>query len=167
MCSSSTMLSRLVEKAERLMERANAEDRDDLVDGIEAVRNALAKGDSEGLDGAAAQLADLIYYLEAERGVLMKRYPNCRAQRAGEETCRRCGMDLAPLLAVERAAESLISRAVGELVAGEIQTAVHTLANAGGLSAAPLIGRLSRLARSLREVPSRPDDVESGPNTDS
>jgi hypothetical protein len=76
-------------------------------------------------------------------------------------------MDLAPLLAVERAAESLISRAVGELAAGEIQTAVHTLAKAGCLSTDPLIGHLSRFARTLREVPPRPDDVESGLNTDS
>jgi molecular chaperone DnaK len=54
-----------VEKAERLMEGASAEDRDDLVDGVEAVRDALAQGDSEALDRAAAQLADLIFYLEA------------------------------------------------------------------------------------------------------
>jgi hypothetical protein len=54
-----------VEKAERLMQVANAEDRDDLVDGVEAVRDALAQSDGEALDRAAAQLADLIHYLEA------------------------------------------------------------------------------------------------------
>jgi molecular chaperone DnaK (HSP70) len=57
--------SALVEKAERLMEGANAEDRDDLVDGIEAVRDALAQGDVKALARASAQLADLLYYLES------------------------------------------------------------------------------------------------------
>ena len=57
--------SALVEKAERLMEGANAEDRDDLVDGIEAVRDALAQGDAKALGRASAQLADLLYYLES------------------------------------------------------------------------------------------------------
>lgn len=55
----------LVEKAERLLEGANPEDRDDLVDGIEAVRDALAQDDAAALEQAVAQLADLIYYLES------------------------------------------------------------------------------------------------------
>jgi len=55
----------LVEKAERLLDGANAEDRDDLVDGIEAVKDALANDHGEALDQAVAQLADLIYYLES------------------------------------------------------------------------------------------------------
>jgi molecular chaperone DnaK (HSP70) len=55
----------LVEKAERLMEGANAEDRDDLVDGIEAVHEALSRDDGAALEEAVAQLADLIYYLES------------------------------------------------------------------------------------------------------
>ncbi len=55
----------LVEKAERLLEGANPEDRDDLVDGIEAVRDALAQDDAAALEQAVALLADLIYYLES------------------------------------------------------------------------------------------------------
>ena len=54
-----------VEKAERLLEGANTDDRDDLVDGIEAVRDALAADDIKALELAVAQLADLIYYLES------------------------------------------------------------------------------------------------------
>ncbi len=59
----------LIEKAQRLLEGANPEDRDDLVDGIEAVRDALAQGarDQAGaaaLEQAVGQLADLVYYLE-------------------------------------------------------------------------------------------------------
>jgi len=98
----------------------------------------------------------------------MKRYPNCRAQRAGEETCRRCGMDLAPLLAVERAVESLIARAVGELAAGEMQTAVHTLGKARDLTAAPLIGHLRGFVHSLREGPrgsDQPSDSSGEPRS--
>jgi molecular chaperone DnaK (HSP70) len=55
----------LVEKAERLLEGANPEDRDDLVDGIEAVRDALGQDDAAALEQSVASLADLIYYLEA------------------------------------------------------------------------------------------------------
>ena len=55
----------LVEKAERLLEGANPEDRDDLVNGIEAVRDALAQDDAAALEQALALLADLIYYLES------------------------------------------------------------------------------------------------------
>ena len=54
----------LVEKAQRLMEGANPEDRDDLVDGIERVQDALAADDTEALERATGQLSDLIYYLE-------------------------------------------------------------------------------------------------------
>ena len=55
----------LVEKAERLLEGANPEDRDDLVDGIEAVRDALGQDNAAALEQSVASLADLIYYLEA------------------------------------------------------------------------------------------------------
>jgi molecular chaperone DnaK (HSP70) len=54
----------LLEKAERLLETAGAEDKDDLVDLSEAVRDALAAGDPAKLGPAVAALSDLIYYLE-------------------------------------------------------------------------------------------------------
>ncbi len=54
----------LLEKAERLLESASAEDKEDLVDLIEAVRDALAADDSAKLGPAVASLSDLIYYLE-------------------------------------------------------------------------------------------------------
>ena len=54
----------LLEKAERLLETAGAEDKEDLVDLIEAVRDALAADDLAKLDPAVASLSDLIYYLE-------------------------------------------------------------------------------------------------------
>lgn len=54
----------LVEKAERLLEKAGAEDGEDLVNGIEAVKDAMDKAD-EVLQRAMDNLADLLYYLEA------------------------------------------------------------------------------------------------------
>jgi len=55
----------LIEKAERLMESANAEDKEDLVNLVEAVRDALAAGDADATERAVAELSDLIYYLES------------------------------------------------------------------------------------------------------
>ncbi|MHB8167075.1 MAG: Hsp70 family protein [Sulfuricella sp.] len=54
----------LMEKAERLLEKAGAEDGEDLVNGIEAVKDAMDKAD-EVLQPAMDGLADLLYYLEA------------------------------------------------------------------------------------------------------
>ncbi|MHB1590334.1 MAG: Hsp70 family protein [Sulfuricella sp.] len=54
----------LMEKAERLLEKAGAEDGEDLVNGIEAVKDAMDKAD-EVLQSAMDGLADLLYYLEA------------------------------------------------------------------------------------------------------
>lgn len=55
----------LIEKAERLLDTANPEDREDLVDLIEAVRDRLDQDDPSGLEQARVTLADLIYYLES------------------------------------------------------------------------------------------------------
>ena len=54
----------LVEKAERLLETAGAEDAEDLVDAIESVKDALS-GDDTSLQAAMDSLADLLYYLES------------------------------------------------------------------------------------------------------
>ncbi len=53
----------LVEKAERLLKTAGADDAEDLVNGIEAVKDALEQSD-EVLKMAMGSLADLLYYLE-------------------------------------------------------------------------------------------------------
>jgi molecular chaperone DnaK (HSP70) len=53
----------LVEKAERLLKKAGAEDSEDLVNGIEAVKEAMDEAD-EVLKSAMDALADLLYYLE-------------------------------------------------------------------------------------------------------
>ena len=53
----------LLEKAERLLEKAGAQDAEDLVDAIEAIKDALAD-DEAALKTAMDTLADLLYYLE-------------------------------------------------------------------------------------------------------
>jgi molecular chaperone DnaK (HSP70) len=57
----------LVEKAERSLKTANADDREDLIDSIEAVRDAMIS-DTGQLDAelqqAMAALADVLYYLD-------------------------------------------------------------------------------------------------------
>lgn len=53
----------LVEKAERLLDKVSTQDADDLVDAIEAVKEALASDESK-LNASVGTLADLLYYLE-------------------------------------------------------------------------------------------------------
>ena len=53
----------LVEKAERVLEKVGAQDAEDLVDAIEAVKDALAS-DEAALKTSMDTLADLLYYLE-------------------------------------------------------------------------------------------------------
>lgn len=55
----------LIEKAERLLKTAGADDREDLIDSMEAVRDAMAaESDAAALPQAMAALADVLYYLE-------------------------------------------------------------------------------------------------------
>lgn len=67
----------------------------------------------------------------------MERCPNCRARWDGSGTCRRCGMDLSSLLAVERAAERLIARGISRLVVNETRGATSDLTRALELHRAP------------------------------
>jgi len=55
----------LIEKAERLMETANQEDKEDLVDMIEAVQDSIASNDIDTMERVVAELTDLIYFLES------------------------------------------------------------------------------------------------------
>ena len=54
----------LIEKAERALAKASAEDAEDLVDAIEAMKDSLG-GDPATLKAAMDTLADLLYYLDA------------------------------------------------------------------------------------------------------
>jgi len=55
----------LLERAERLLADASAEDREDLVDAMESVRDALAASDRDALGSAVTALGDLVFYLDS------------------------------------------------------------------------------------------------------
>jgi len=55
----------MIEKGRELMETANAEDKEDLVNLVEAVEDALAQGDTAAIERSVVELADLVYYLES------------------------------------------------------------------------------------------------------
>lgn len=55
----------LIEKAERLMESASPQDREDLVDLSERLRDALGGDGNDTVAQAADELSDLIFYLES------------------------------------------------------------------------------------------------------
>jgi len=82
----------------------------------------------------------------------MERCPNCRARREGGEdtaTCRRCGMDLTNLIAVERATEHLTALSVTHLAAGDPTTASDDLIRALGLYRTPFAKLLLGFVREL------------------
>ncbi len=55
----------LLEKAERLLADASSEDREDLVDQIEAVKDAMNDDSAGSLHEAVEHLTDLVYYIDA------------------------------------------------------------------------------------------------------
>ena len=55
----------LVEKAERLLDRATEDDREEMINLIEAVKDALASNDFAALSAPMAELSDLLFYLES------------------------------------------------------------------------------------------------------
>jgi len=59
-----TQARALIEKAERLMEGAGDDDREDLVDLIEGLTDALNANDAQAIQTVMEQLTDLIFYLE-------------------------------------------------------------------------------------------------------
>jgi molecular chaperone DnaK (HSP70) len=55
----------LVEKAERMLEEAAPEDREDMVNLIETIQDAMTAKDSAVLREAMDELSDILYYLES------------------------------------------------------------------------------------------------------
>ena len=55
----------LVEKAEKLMETASDEDKEDMIDLIEQIKDGLAGKDLAAVEKASDRLADILYYLES------------------------------------------------------------------------------------------------------
>jgi molecular chaperone DnaK len=59
-----TALAALLSKAQAKLDEAGEEDRNEMVDLIEAIRDAAADNDTAALDEARRQLTDLLFYLE-------------------------------------------------------------------------------------------------------
>jgi hypothetical protein len=59
-----TALAALLAKAAAKLDEAGEEDRNEMVDLIEAIRDAAANNDMAALDQARRQLTDLLFYLE-------------------------------------------------------------------------------------------------------
>jgi len=55
----------LVEKAERMLENASPEDREDMVNMIESINDAITKESLADLKEPIEQLSDILYYLES------------------------------------------------------------------------------------------------------
>ncbi len=55
----------LIEKAEKLLDNAATEDKEDIVDMIEAINDAITADNSTVLNESMEQLSDIIYYLES------------------------------------------------------------------------------------------------------
>jgi molecular chaperone DnaK (HSP70) len=55
----------VVEKAERLLDSATEEDREEMINLIEAIRDALAAGDVATVKAPMAELSDILFYLES------------------------------------------------------------------------------------------------------
>lgn len=87
----------------------------------------------------------------------MERCPNCRARYDRGDSCRRCGMDLGSLLALERAVDARITHALGQLARGEVPAGLQTLAQARQLHPTPMTRLLIGFARDLADAPERPD----------
>ena len=56
---------KLIKKAESLFETVSAEDKEDMVDLIEAITNCIENGDDAGLKEPVERLNDILYYLES------------------------------------------------------------------------------------------------------
>lgn len=77
----------------------------------------------------------------------MNNCPNCRARNPGTEQCRRCGMELKGLLAVQAAADRLTRRALRQLAQGQADSAQNSLRQSQTLRQDPFIELLLGFAR--------------------
>ena len=55
----------VVEKAERLLDRASADDREDIINLIEKITDALTAEDFAAIKAPMAELSDILFYLES------------------------------------------------------------------------------------------------------
>ena len=55
----------VVEKAQRLLDRASEDDREDIINLIEKITDALAAEDFAAVKSPLAELSDILFYLES------------------------------------------------------------------------------------------------------
>ena len=103
----------------------------------------------------------------------MERCPNCRARYKEGQECRRCGMKLGGLLAIEAQARAQEWLAIQQIAADNLAGAEQTLIQTLRLYASPLAERLLGFVRaaavgaddaaleSSRPLPTDPPDVSS------
>lgn len=77
----------------------------------------------------------------------MERCPNCGARLTGGDGCRRCGLELASLLAAERSADRLIRTALARLAEGDADGALSALSRARSLHGDPFLDFLRGFAQ--------------------
>ena len=77
----------------------------------------------------------------------MERCPNCRASYKGGQECRRCGMKLGELLAIEAQARAREWLAIQQIAADNLAGAEQTLIQTLRLCASPLAERLLGFVR--------------------
>ncbi|MDG4604822.1 MAG: hypothetical protein P9D89_01915 [Candidatus Contendobacter sp.] len=104
-----------MEKAQRLLDQASEDDREDIINLIEKITDALT---TEDFTAAKAPMAELPRY-PVLSGVVMEHCPVCRACFKGTAVCHRCGADLSPLLRIEAEAAAWEQKAVTLLATGK------------------------------------------------
>ncbi len=92
----------------------------------------------------------------------MERCPTCRARLDGSDQCRRCGLELTLLQAVEQAGDAVIARAIDRLADGDQAGAVRDLEQARRLSGDPLVPVLLAFARTQPRRETIPDSLLRG-----
>ncbi len=103
----------------------------------------------------------------------MERCPNCRASYKGGQECRRCGMKLDGLLAIEAQARAREWLAIQQIAADNLAGAEQTLIQTLRLCTSPLAERLLGFVRAaaigaddaalepIQSLPTDPPDVSS------
>jgi hypothetical protein len=92
----------------------------------------------------------------------MDRCPNCRARLDGAEQCRRCGLELNLLYAVDRAGDAAVARAIRRLAEDDRIGAIRDLKQARALSGGAFVSALLAFARSTPSAESA-HDITTGP----
>jgi hypothetical protein len=108
----------LLEKADRLLEKVQPEDRTELERLCTRVRTALTDRHWDKVTAASNELADILFCLEDAWSM---RCPVCRAEVEQGPQCRRCRADLSLLFALDRQRRRAQDFAAHCLAQGEVQ----------------------------------------------